>query len=104
LCAHPSDRFAERYHDETIRLLDVLEIQLSGRHTGIEKDYLAGSGRGRYSIADIVSFPWARAAKRLGIEEEALAKLPHLQKWINRIEEREAVKIALGDKYNIKKD
>lgn len=40
------------YLDETKRLYGVLEIRLSGR------DYLAGEGNGKYSLADIKAFPW----------------------------------------------
>jgi len=40
------------YTDETKRLFSVLEIRLKDR------DYLAGSGRGKFSLADIKSFPW----------------------------------------------
>ena len=40
------------YTDETKRLFSVLEIRLKDR------DYLAGSGRGKYSLADIKAFPW----------------------------------------------
>ncbi|KAI9618994.1 hypothetical protein KEM48_006464 [Puccinia striiformis f. sp. tritici PST-130] len=36
----------KRYHDETLRLYGVLEIQLSGKYTGIKKKYLAGKGEG----------------------------------------------------------
>lgn len=40
------------YIDETKRLYGVLEIRLSGRN------YLAGEGSGKYSLADIKAFPW----------------------------------------------
>lgn len=45
----------KRYLDETRRLYGVLEIRLSedgGR------DYLAGQGKGKYSLADIKAAPW----------------------------------------------
>ena len=40
------------YQDETKRLYGVLEIRLKDR------DYLAGAGRGRYSVADSNVWPW----------------------------------------------
>lgn len=43
----------ERFWKETYRVYSVLEIRLSGRYASISRDYLAGKGRGRFSIADI---------------------------------------------------
>lgn len=40
------------YLEETKRLYGVLEIRLK------ERDWLAGAGRGKYSLADIKTFPW----------------------------------------------
>jgi glutathione S-transferase len=50
------------YVEETKRLYSVLEIRLKDR------DYLAGPGRGTYSIADINCFPWVNAHVFGGIE------------------------------------
>jgi glutathione S-transferase len=44
--------FVPGYLDETKRLYGVLDIRLKDR------DYLAGPGRGTYTIADINVFPW----------------------------------------------
>jgi len=49
------------YLEETKRLYGVLEIHLKDR------DYLAGPGRGIYSIADINCFPWLNSHKSSGI-------------------------------------
>ena len=43
----------ERFKKETLRVYGVLEIRLSGKYTGEPRDYLAGSGKGKYSVADI---------------------------------------------------
>lgn len=48
-----SPSFYTGYLDETKRLYNVLEIRLQDR------DWLAGPGRGKYSLADIKSFPWS---------------------------------------------
>lgn len=43
----------ERFKKEVLRVFGVLEIQLSGKYTGKTRDYLAGNGKGKYSVADI---------------------------------------------------
>ena len=50
------------YFEETKRLYGVIEIRLQDR------DWLAGPGRGRYSIADLNVIPWIRFHKIAGIE------------------------------------
>lgn len=42
-----------RFKKETLRVYGVLEIHLSGKYSGEPKDYLAGFGKGKYSIADM---------------------------------------------------
>lgn len=42
-----------RFKKETLRVYGVLEIHLSGKYSGQPKEYLAGSGKGKYSIADM---------------------------------------------------
>lgn len=67
--------------NETLRLYGVLELQLSGKYTGQEKDFLAGNGRGRYSFADVCSWGWTNAWSMSGITEEDMSQFPHVKKW-----------------------
>lgn len=48
----------QRYMGETERLYGILDNQLKDR------DYLVGPGKGKYSIADIASFPWVNVSNR----------------------------------------
>jgi len=73
----------QRYVGETERLYGILDHQLKDR------DYIVGPGKGRYSIADIANFSWVNIAYFAGID---LSKFPNLEKWAERINEREAVK------------
>jgi GST-like protein len=72
-----------RYTDEAKRLLGVLDTQLG------KSDYLAGE----YSIADISTWPWIRAAK--GMEIIPLTDYPNVDRWFAAIDERPAVKLAI---------
>lgn len=74
----------ERYHRETLRLLDVLDRQLENH------PYIAGD----YSIADIATFPWVAAAKTpyLGI---AIAAFPNVDRWIETMKQRPAVQVGM---------
>ena len=38
----------------------MLEIQLSGKYTGEPREYLAGNGKGKYSVADVGTWPWVK--------------------------------------------
>jgi len=90
----------ERFTNETLRVYGVLEIHLSGKYTGEPRDYLAGNGRGKYSVADIGTWPWIKGWKVSGITEEQMAAFPHLKNWIARIAERPAVQRGIGAKYD----
>lgn len=72
----------ERYTNEVLRLLGVLEKRLSGL------DYLTGA----YSIADMAMFPWVRIADRLGVNRE----FPNVSCWVKRLEAREPVSRGLA--------
>jgi glutathione S-transferase len=77
----------------------VLEIHLSGKYTGSTRDYLAGHGRGKYSIADIGTWPWVQHLKGEMYTQEQRDGFPHVLKWIDRLAERDAVKRGIGEKY-----
>ena len=79
----------ERFLSETLRLFAVLEKRLSGN------PFLAGDA---YSIADMMSFPWAKGGLEY-LENAAADRLPDLtnvRDWIDRINARPAVKTALA--------
>ena len=93
-----------RFVNETLRVYGVLEIHLSGKYTGEPREYLAGKGKGKYSVADIGTWPWVKGWEKSGFEKKDLDEFPHLLKWIDRIWQREAVKAGTGDKYNPPKE
>lgn len=77
----------KRYHDETVRLYEVLENGLQGR------DYLVGDAKGKYSLADILIFPWALWYRFAGIRNQEVG--PNVKAWIDRIKARPAVQKGL---------
>ncbi len=77
----------DRYQNETKRLYKVLDQRLEGR------DYLCGAGRGEYTIADIIMFPWPNIHGWAGVE---IADLPNLSRWRTAIRERPAVQRGLA--------
>ena len=68
----------ERYQNETRRLYEVLNQQLS------DNEYLAGD----YSIADIANWSWTRIHNWAGV---SLDGLPHVQRWLAQLEARPAL-------------
>ncbi|RMZ77159.1 hypothetical protein DV737_g4474, partial [Chaetothyriales sp. CBS 132003] len=89
-----------RFKNEVLRVFGVLEIQLSGKFTGEPRDYLAGKGKGKYSVADIKTWPWVKNWERTGFDKKQVEEeFPHLLKWIDRIAARPAVQRGTGDKY-----
>ena len=73
----------ERYRNETLRLYGVMDRQL-GKH-----EFLAG----RYSIADIATWPWLRVRWLHRIE---LDDFPNVERWYRQIEARPAVQRGLA--------
>jgi len=91
-----------RFKNETLRVYGVLEIRLSGIYAGGPRDYLVGKGKGKYSVADIKTWPWVKGWERTGFTQEEMKPFPHLLKWIDRIAARPAVQRGIGEKYNLK--
>lgn len=83
----------KRYLDETKRLYEVLEIRLSKQAAG-PRDYLAGDGKGKYSIADINAYPWV--AMHAGVGIESVDEWPGVKAWLERIKAREAVERGMN--------
>jgi len=97
--AETKSQFAiDRFRNEVMRVFGVLEIRLDGRFTGEPREYLAGAGKGKYSIADIGTWPWV---KNYGIaySAEEMEPFPCLKAWVERVRERQAVKVATGEKF-----
>ncbi|PQE24044.1 glutathione S-transferase protein [Rutstroemia sp. NJR-2017a BVV2] len=89
-----------RFRTETLRIYDVLEARLSGRWTGVPREYLAGTGKGKYSIADIGTWPWVRSWRSAQFANEDMAGFPCLLQWIARIAERPAVQRGISSFYD----
>jgi len=73
----------DRYEKETIRLYGVLDKQLSDR------PYLCYD----YSIADIAVYPWVAVYEHMGL---SLDHHIHLQRWVNAMAERPAVRRGMA--------
>jgi GST-like protein len=73
----------KRYSDEVVRLAKVLDGRLS------DVDYLAGD----YSVADMATWPWVRAAVTLEVLD--LPVYANLKRWFDTMDERPAVKTAI---------
>lgn len=69
----------DRYQREVRRLFEVLNTRLA------DHEYLAGD----YSIADIAHWSWVWGHEWSGVSIDGL---DHLERWLRRIEAREAVK------------
>jgi GST-like protein len=78
----------ERYVNESVRILKVLDGQL-GR-----SEYVAGD----YSIADIANYPWVSAAVAplRSLKADALGEARNLQRWIAALGARPAVQKGMA--------
>lgn len=86
-----SDYAEQRYGTEARRLYKVLNTRLDGR------DYIAGAGRGIYSIADMACWPWI---SRFEWQEIDMNAFPNVRDWYVRIAARPAVQRG----YKVPKD
>jgi len=75
----------QRYRQETLRLLGVMDRQLA------QQPYLAGD----YSIADMATYPWVAAAftPYLGLD---LDEFSQVQRWVDALAARPAVATAMA--------
>jgi GST-like protein len=80
----PQPYATERYRDESLRLLSVIDNQLS------KGEWLAGE---TYSIADMACFSWIKVGRQILQEETkgAMADMPHCQRWLEQMSQRPAV-------------
>lgn len=56
----------------------------------LDRDYLVGPGRGRYSVADMANWTYVNFSRMTGVG--GLERWPALEGWWERIWEREEVK------------
>jgi glutathione S-transferase len=89
-----------RYVDEMNRVTGVLEGHLTK-----EKESAGGSGDGpwlvgnKYSYADLAFLSWQTIVTRVITKEDGFDedKFPVVKEWLNRILQRDPVKVAMGD-------
>jgi len=80
----PTQQFVQRAQ----RAFDILNAALENR------DYIVGPDRGKYSIADIVNWPYVNISMFAGVGE--LGRWKNLEEWWSRINAREGVKRGVG--------
>lgn len=80
--AGTSEYSEDRYSKEAKRLYGVLDRRLEGR------DYIAGAGRGEYTITDMACWPWV---SRFDWQQIDLNDYPNVRDWYVRIAARPAV-------------
>lgn len=73
----------QRYVGETERLYGILDKRLEDR------DYVAGPGRGRYSIADIAIVGWVNCGRLSGLDTK---QFPNVYAWLDRCLARPATR------------
>ncbi len=76
-----------RYADECVRLMGVMERQLS------QHPYISGS---EYTIADMAIWPWLYCYQFIYETPIDTVQFPHLMEWYQHINQRQAIKAALA--------
>jgi len=76
---------------------------LSGEHAEGPREYLAGHGKGKYTIADMCTWPWVQDWEFAGFTKEEMDVFPNLLSYIERIGGRSAAQKGIGDKYETAK-
>ena len=76
--------FAER---ESVRLLEVLDRRLEGRHW-----LCGGPGRGSFTLADIACYGYAASHWWAGLD---VSGLPNLRRWLGAVGARPAVAASM---------
>jgi GST-like protein len=73
----------DRYFQESLRLLDVLDQHLANHEYIVDQ----------YSIADIANYTWSAGGLKFikGQQPDIETRFPHLKQWIDRISQRPAV-------------
>ncbi len=82
----------KRFVGEVDRLSGVMDAQLSANQ------YLAGAD---YTIADIITWPWAMAIGRL-IDESMWDTFPNLKRWVDEVGARDAVQKGFAVKRELR--
>lgn len=77
-----SEYSEQRYTAEALRLYSVLDCKLDGR------EFIAGAGRGEYSITDMAVWPWV---SRFDWQKIDLNQFKNVRDWYVRIAGRPAV-------------
>ena len=77
---------------------------MSGKYAadGKPREYLAGNGAGKYSVADITTWTWVKNWKFGKFTEEEMSQFPNVLTWIDRIAARPAVQRGIGAAYDLK--
>lgn len=79
----------KRFNNEARRVFSIIENQLA------ENEFIAG----KYSIADIATFPWVKEFERYGVHS---AQAPNICAWLEKMNERKAVSKGVEALSNLK--